>query len=389
MRLPPRIMLPVPHGGLRPADTGLSRLIWIAIVTMLAVLAVAKEAFLPRYFFFDAGTIDSFIAAGAPFVAGDSYSSTAAIFGAFGFRLDSPLLSLATCAIVVPTMLFGVTGAQVSFIKPRQVVLFVFCGVLAVVYMTTLSKDLIVMLIVLAFFARPRRHAWIGTLMWLGLALLYGYYFRTYWFLIVAIFVALRVMTLVTRRALLIVPAIFVLLFGIALILQIKLGVSADYYRVVINDARLEQGETHANTMIMPFIPGGTFVAGYLNTCSTFLTFIVPVPLLGLLSPYYVVIFTFVAVLQFSFWRAFLFEMKIGRDAQVIECACLVAAVLAIQSMFEPDYGSYVRHLAPFYPLMFLTWLRGSVHRASMASSTDGRAGARNPFVAELVEKAS
>lgn len=32
---------------------------------------------------------------------------------------------------------------------------------------------------------------------------------------------------------------------------------------------------------------------------------------------------------------------------------CFILAFTTIQSVFEPAYGSYVRHLSPLYPLFF------------------------------------
>jgi hypothetical protein len=39
-------------------------------------------------------------------------------------------------------------------------------------------------------------------------------------------------------------------------------------------------------------------------------------------------------------------------DDWALRCALLVLAFLTTQSYFEPDYGSYLKHLAPVLPLL-------------------------------------
>jgi hypothetical protein len=367
MRTPPRIMLPSPGSNARPTNADTSWLVWILVVGILVVAALSKEIILPRYFFFDSGTIDTFIAVRSKFTPGDSYSSTAAIFGLVGLRQSSALLPVLTSLIVVPALLWGVCKARRTAIRLRELVIFGFFGFMAVVYMTTLSKDLIVLILVMFFLARPKRHRWLSLALWAGLAVVYGYYFRPYWFLVLPLALALRVFFTRVRRPVLIAPAILFLLLMFAFALQVKLGMSADAFRTAVNDVRIGTGETNARTMITPFVQGGSFASGYVNVCLTLAALIMPAPLLLTVSPYYIAIFVFISVLQVSFWMSFGKAVRNGTDIFVIECACLVAAFVAIQSMFEPDYGSYVRHLSPFYPLMFYIWLRES--RSDISSS--------------------
>jgi len=358
MTKPPRILIPVPNAGARLTDADIAWLVWIAIIGILEGVSLLKEMVVPRYFFFDASTIDTFIAAHSGFVPADSYSSTAAVFGAMGFRRYSPMLPVLSSLVVIPSLLWGILSTGRKAIRLRELAVFGFFSSMAVVYMTTLSKDLIVLLLVLFFMLRPNRCRWPHMILWIGLAFLYGYYFRSYWFLIVPMFVSLRTFFLRVRRPILIAPAILFVLFIVAAALHMKFGLNADSFRTVVNDARLDSGETNARTMITPFIPGGGFVTGYANVCLTLAALIVPAPLLVIVSPYYFAIFLFVVGLQVGFWLSFRNAVRNGTDVFAIECGCLVASFLAIQSMFEPDYGSYMRHLSPFYPVMFCVWLR-------------------------------
>ncbi|EOA1112542.1 hypothetical protein ACHM6P_005110, partial [Escherichia coli] len=42
-----------------------------------------------------------------------------------------------------------------------------------------------------------------------------------------------------------------------------------------------------------------------------------------------------------------------SKDKTLRAVIALILSFSALQSIFEPDYGSYVRHLSPLYPLFF------------------------------------
>ncbi|MGF6769889.1 general stress protein CsbA [Paraburkholderia sp. GAS199] len=357
MRVPPRILLPKGKHGYIYTDASSTRVIWLVIFVSLFILSQIKTLILPAYFFSDASTIDGMIAARATFGAADSYASTAAFFQIFGFRNSSAVLPILAFAVILPAYMWGLTTSIANKIRMGELAIVLFCFALSIVYMTVLSKDIIVLILVMLFAVRPARWPWLWLVLWLCLASLYGYYFRTYWFIVIAIFLTLRVFFSISRKPILVWPVVFITLFALAFVMQVKLGVSMDSFRTSINDVRVQAGDVNARTMIMPFIGGGSFMAGYLNVCITLFTLIVPVPLLLLGSPYYIMIFMLILLLHVNFFRGFSREVRQGSHSHLLECACLVISYLAVQSMFEPDYGSYVRHLSPFYCLMLGVWL--------------------------------
>ncbi|WP_148662390.1 hypothetical protein [Paraburkholderia phytofirmans] len=357
MKMPPRILLPMPRGKPRPLQTGVSALVWIFMAGAMLLCAFMKESLLPRYFFFDAGTINKFISMGAKLVPGDSYSSTAAVFGMLGFRQSSPLLPICTGMVVVPSLLWGIWSARGRFIRISELTIFGFFSFMGVIYLTTLSKDVIVLLLILSFVFLVNRGRGLGLISWVCLALLYGYFFRTYWFIVVLQFIAFRAALPRLKNRALIVMVVLMSLFSIAVIIRVKFGLSADAFRTSVNEARVDAGVGEARTMIAPVFQGAGFLLGYINVCLTLAELITPVPLLAVPSPYYILIFIFIATLQYAFWKS-TWHAILSRDRFSIDCATLVISFLLVQSLFEPDYGSYVRHLAPFYPLMFYVWLR-------------------------------
>jgi purine-cytosine permease-like protein len=106
-------------------------------------------------------------------------------------------------------------------------------------------------------------------------------------------------------------------------------------------------------TLIEPFFDLEGPVGSLLNSAIVLVTFAVPLPLFLRLSPYYLVVAVFLLVLWFMFARAVHLSSAESRtDPRWARLVALVLSLTVVQSVFEPDYGSYVRHLTPLLPLM-------------------------------------
>jgi hypothetical protein len=55
-------------------------------------------------------------------------------------------------------------------------------------------------------------------------------------------------------------------------------------------------------------------------------------------------------------------------------CFCFAVSFLATQAIFEPDYGSFLRHLSPISPLlMYLLLSSRSVHESDASQLSESR----------------
>ncbi|EPV0762458.1 MULTISPECIES: hypothetical protein [Klebsiella] len=335
-------------------DVFISLFIWYMAIAFLLFLAVYKETVIPKYFFFDANTIADYIQYAKSLVPGDSFANTALFYKVLGVGRTSFVFSILAAIIIVFGFYIHVKNRTntLSFI---DIALLYFYMLLSVIYMTLLSKDFIVFLIILPFLYLTKKRT-AGLICWTILAAFYAFYFRTYWFLFLGVFWGLYLVCgLINKTNKLFIICILALLF-LAIVLQIALGVDVDNFRKIVNDVRLDQGNENANSMILPFIPGGGLIVGWLNVSLTWISFMLPFPLILSLSLYYIVISLLVIMLYYKFWYALKIELqknKKVRNNSCIALACLILSFTLTQSLFEPDYGSYVRHLAPFYPLFF------------------------------------
>ncbi|RWR01187.1 hypothetical protein ED28_14800 [[Pantoea] beijingensis] len=343
-------------------DAYLSFLLWTCVVLLFPLIALIKEKVMPRYFFLDANTIENFMLRKTPLTPGDSYASTAAFYNFFGVERDSFFFPLIASVIIIYFFFIVMKRAMPGKLSLIEFGTYLYYILLAIVYMSLLSKDFIVMLILLPFMFFAKKGI-PGLLVWSLFACFYAVYFRSYWFLILAIFWGFYFIFRFVSKPQTIFLLVFLGLFVLAIVFNIVMGVDVDNFRTIVNDVRLDANQQGADSMITSIIPGGGFIIGWINVSLTWLFLMLPVPLILALSPYYMVISFFLIFLYYKFWQATKTELTYRRDPVLKAVICLIVAFTAIQSVFEPDYGSYVRHLAPFYPLFFYavfstTWLR-------------------------------
>lgn len=349
---PTKIKISFFKGKITILDARLSFLIWTCVTLIFPVVALIKELVLPRYFFVDANTIRNFMLRNTPITVGDSYASTAAFYNVFDVARDSFIFPLLSSIMIIMFFFQVLKRANPKSITLLEFGTMLYYMMLAIVYMSLLSKDFIVMLMLMPFLFFSSKGFW-GLFVWSLIVLFYAVYFRSYWFLVIALFWGLYILLSFVRSIKLIITFVFVSLFLLAIIFNLTLGVDIDNFRTIINDARIEYGEQDAKTMITNIIPGGGFVLGWINSCITWLFLMVPIPLLLFLSPYYILISFFLVFIYYKFWRAIKYFLNNKNQLVLKAVICLIISYTVIQSIFEPDYGSYVRHLAPFYPLFF------------------------------------
>ena len=147
--------------------------------------------------------------------------------------------------------------------------------------------------------------------------------------------------------------SLLVLAFGF----QFGLGIDVDNFRNEANEHRLDDTGDGSNTLIRPWFPAGNPIFGWLNVSLTWITFFFPFPLILMLSPYYVVISAFIILMYRRIWQTLNAALQDRTYPLVVLFSLIIISYTVIQSLFEPDYGSYLRHLAPFYPLMFYVYL--------------------------------
>jgi hypothetical protein len=294
-----------------------------------------------------------------------------ALAGALGYG--------AFCLTILPTVGRRCAGR----FTPTTLALTLTSVTLGAVYLGTYSKDVFVIPITAIAVAGGKTIRSDVALICAMAA--YAYYLREYWFIVAAFYIALRLANRsslrLSRIALVVISGIVCLAFAIPSVE----GVAINHFRESVNAGRAESVE--AQTMLASYISIGGELGGILNTCLTLILLLSPIPLLLLGTAYHTLLFGFISV----FWGRFLVGLRQytghwQNDPRVNRLVLLAIAFVTVQSVFEPDYGSYMRHLTPLLAVVAISLLELEPPEEQVRSRGDvltalGSVGARvEPF---------
>lgn len=229
--------------------------------------------------------------------------------------------------------------------------------VLTAIYMGTYSKEVFTVPIVIALILM--RTGKLRNLLIVSSMLLYAANFRTYWYLTVAELILLMAVWKFRARprVIYLLAALGVLTMSLAVFYV--LGLQPDYFRDVVNVYR-EVGDD-VGTLISAYVNWPEPLGGTVNNLLNYVFLQFPVPLILKFSPYYL----FIALVIGGIWAVFYRAMMAlnargegGRRSSDAQIALFVLAFASTQALFEPDYGSALKHLTPFIPLIL--WLHAS-----------------------------
>lgn len=231
--------------------------------------------------------------------------------------------------------------------------------VLSGIYIGTFTKEIFIVVFVTAVLLMPvpsTRWKFIATeAAIIVLMLVIGVGLRKYWVFIAAAFVLFRIVTSRTLKLRYLIPVVLVVNVLFSLAIVIVAGRPADGFRYEVNETiNIHLGGS--NTMIYPFIDSGSeTLSGVLNNLITLIVLVLPVPLLAMGGAYYIAS----AVLFIGMWSVTMYAVARRDFAQPVLAQRIISVLMAFivtQGLFEPDYGSALRHLVPLIPFFFVLW---------------------------------
>jgi hypothetical protein len=319
------------------------------LVVLAIGVGVMSRTFLPPNYSYDGNSIQS-IAQGRPSYEPDaSYSSAGFFFRLLGLA-NVPWL-IAPLGVLFAAVVIWVVNREALHDKDSRVwFISVVTLFLSSVYLSWYSKDLITLLFLTLFFFSVGNKKYLDVLILFTYALI----FRQYWFAIGGLYACYRLF-LKDRIPNLVVwfSSVLVLLFAVVVAYSLVTGKDVSLLRESINLFRI--GSIDAKTIIHNPLEGSGALFGFLNSTVIFFYLLIPVPLVALGQITY---FVAAAVLA-TIWITFILRLKTGFKQETSEVrqrklllSSLVFSVLIVGSLFEPDYGSFLRHLVPLLPFV-------------------------------------
>jgi hypothetical protein len=330
--------------------------VWLPLCFAFASL---NQSLLPEKYFADSKNLEG-LALTATGPSADSFVTTAWIYRALG-GLEYPVLTyLVTLALFFILVFRCANWTDISRFSLIETALFCFCGIEAAIYLAQYSKESLVLLVVLALVVMPRP-AW-GDILFMVMACGYALMIRNYWFLIAVAYAAFRLLLRSRnpyRIPIFVVIAMVCMAFGTA----VALGVNLNSFREVVS----QTNSLYAQTAIQDYIPVTGPLGGASNALCTLLLLLVPIPLAVSGSPVYLAFAVVMAVL----WITLLMVVRTGMrngwfvfDVRLARAVSLLLAMVTVLAVFEPDYGSYIKHLTPVLPLFFFVLRARRTHHS-------------------------
>lgn len=311
-------------------------------------VAFFKESIFPEKYFNDTITIQRLIEHPYKNLGDSAFTNTARFFRIF--HIDkyflAPILAIVSYFLVIYFSFKKYNVAGISFFTFLLIVSY---SAMAMVYISTYSKDLVLfLLVVVPFVFLEKKYL----LIWTLFVVLYAYFFRSYWFITILLFWFLKIFVIQKPKFLIFVIPLFY--FLISLVYNYVFGTSLLMIRYLAN---VDRDIDSAQTAIMIYIKGSNFALEALNFIITLIFLIIPIPLILLAKPFYVILALLITIFFYNFIKLYLKQSKNKDYSNIFS---FVISFMLVQGLFEPDYGSFVRHLAPMYPIIFICIVKNS-----------------------------
>ena len=332
-------------------------------------IGFSAHSILPARFFFDSSRIQLYVVYPHLSSADGSYRGTAILYKVLGLGgLPDIVVGHLGYLLALALVVLVIRARPVQEFRTRELSLVLVVPVLSGIFLFTYTKELFVVLLVLLFVVMARDGR--GELAWVLVAVAYAYFVRQYWFIIIGIYIVLRC---VTQQRLSVRSVLVGLGFSLVLLILIfnfVLHIPLNYYRTTV----VADLSVSPDSVIVDPADGSSLIAQSINAVHGILVLLVPYPVLISLVPQQLVgggvILVFHAVFGHAVWSSGRagFAMVGIRERSMLLCISYVSTL----SLFEPDYGSYLRHLLPVLPLEVL-----SIVLARLSNRRDGQTASR------------
>lgn len=312
---------------------------------------------LPEKYFYDGEYIRSLLGTELePTSAFDTFVNTAWVFAIMGFTSETPreitAVAIFLSAFIPVTLCFF---AGLRRLQYWNALLFSAWVAVESVYLGQLSKEIIALWfvsLILYVIGLKRPVAWIAFI----LPVFYAVAFRPYW-LLVAFFWFL-IWWLSYRNWTPALKAIF--FYGSLLAVSIAYFLFRGDYLTDIRSSTNEfrVGSDFAQSMIANFLPNKTIVHDVINWTISWILILFPVPVLRFFEPLQLVFFLLVASTTISIYRlaintrVVISMFTLSQQRRLRACITFMLAFTLVQAVFEPDYGSVLKHMTDLLPMI-------------------------------------
>jgi hypothetical protein len=293
----------------------------------------------------------------------NSYANTARLYGFVGLNhsVSFWLVGLASYTLAFLTLLLVFRKKEFRWNWRIWLILSVWNFILAI-YVGQYSKELVAILVVgLILYISGRFRLSVSLFMIVLVGVLYALAFRIYWFLVVAIFLVNIFFLYMPGRGIKKFILYFAVVGGVFLSTHLATGEYLTDTRVTLNVGR--EGDPDSVTMFTNLLPNTSLLTDMINGLYAWLLYLFPVYLFKTGMWHHVIfalwqainVVIFIRLARYVMNRTRGFQGRYGRRANQRSVAAVAwcMSFSFVQSLFEPDFGSFVKHQIVLLPMYF------------------------------------
>lgn len=335
----------------------------IAMAGTACTLSLIARHILPDRFLLDDGHI--LLAITNPMATAEpsqSFRNIATVYRGLSLGNDPAAVAFVTVCIFTVTVFAAARWSEIAQFRIVGLAVLGICFLCAVVYLAQYTKESLPILLVLLLMLMPRHI--LSEFFFVAAATTYAVLFRPYWFFVISLYILWRLVLPRVRNPLYVIGIVIVLYAVLEILFKNILGVGLTGYREAVNDSRA--GQEVASLIIDPLegngfsmVPSAILMLGGL---------LLPAQLLLSGNLFHIISGCMIGFL----WMSALLNIFGGKSARstgrlgaglppdrgapsrllrAARAAALLVAVVTVQAIFEPDFGSYMKHLTPLLPL--------------------------------------
>ncbi len=327
-----------------------------AVVAVGMLIAFGGEYFLPDKYFFDQRGIQAMAQGKVSEVVDPNFARVAAVYrflglgeltvlaGAIGFAL------WVWCAIVL-------VGRRCCTPSALQLTMQALCFIIGSVYLSGYSKDVFVLAVTACVLTASDRLR--GDLLIVCVGLTYAALLRPYWFLVLGLFVLFRLLLARGISWWRLLASVCLAMLALSLAFRFGQHTSLGAARIAVNASR--EDDPFAVTSIHDYFAGFGVAPGFVNGMLVLVGFFFPLTLALTGGGSHLVLAAVIGFMWIVFWRAVhrgVLSVHVPVERSVVRAIAMLLSLTVVQTSFEPDFGSYLRHLSPLMPLLLLVVMR-------------------------------
>lgn len=279
-----------------------------------------------------------------------SYGMVSYIYYYMGFRYNSSLYHEIIFSWIIYILICLYLGIRLKydFTKIRLLYFFLLFSFLYGAYLSQLSKELLltVFLMILLFVAHnlQTKKIFYQFILFFGFLLVYSYFFRSYWYFVAILYVFNFYLYLrkISFKKILILNTLLIIF--ICFLYSKLYGEGITIQRSIINETR--DNSPFARSMLNNPLPPSNYLNDLINIIYMFINQLVPINGIKSISVilYYVWIYSCIYLVS---------KKLVVRNFITFSELTILCSFFIVQTFFEPDMGSLLRHQVPLSVFIF------------------------------------